>query len=110
MYFSKLAIAVVGLSMSIAAQSPQRPRYVVFCPSEMQTYRNPFPLSASVELTSTTLLSRRIDWTKLTPPTEFRPHNLTGLDTMKGSLPFTTPQYGCVLVHVDEKGRFHVGF
>src|SRR5262249_8867007 len=113
MYFSKLAIAVVGLSMSIAAQTPQRPRYVMACPSELKTYRtsrNPFLRSASVEPTSTTLLNSRLDWTKLTPPAEFHPHNLTGLDTMRVNLHFTTPPYGCVLVHMDEKGRIHGWF
>jgi hypothetical protein len=107
MHFPRLAIAVVAVSMSVVAQTPQRSSYAYFCPSELNMHRNPFLRSASFEPSSSTLLHSRMDWRKLTPPREFRPHDLTALDTMGVNLHFITSPFGCVLVHIDEKGRIH---
>jgi hypothetical protein len=107
MHFSRLAIAVVAVSMSVVAQAPQWSGYGYLCPSELKTYRNLFLRGASVHPASTTLLHCRVDWTRLTPPPEFRPHDLTALDTMGVNPHFTTHLGVCSSIRTSQ--RHHLG-
>jgi hypothetical protein len=72
MYFPKLAIAVVAVSMSVAAQTPQQHGQVYLCERESE-YKSLFPRPVLVELQSTPLQTG-IDLTKVISPPEFRPN------------------------------------
>jgi hypothetical protein len=75
MYFPKLAIAVLAVSMSVAAQTPQRhgEAYLWYLCERESQYKNLFPRPVVVELQSTPLQTE-IDLTKVISPPEFRPN------------------------------------
>jgi hypothetical protein len=72
MSFPKLAIAVLAVSMSVAAQTPQQHGQAYLCEPESE-YKNLFPRPVVVELQSTPLQTG-IDLTKVISPPEFRPN------------------------------------
>ena len=106
MYFPKLAIAVLAVSMSVAAQTPQQhgQAYLWYCEPESK-YKNLFPRPVVVELQ--TPLQNGIDLTKLISPPEFRP-NGNGLkiaDKMLISLqPPLSPSEACQRIRA---GQIH---
>lgn len=107
MHFSRLAIGVVAVSMTLAAQTPLRSGDAYFCPQKPK-YKNPFPHAGLAQ--STALVRARIDLTKVIPPAEFQAHHITLVDmTGIGFKPAVSPPDGCQLIHIDEKGRIHGG-
>jgi hypothetical protein len=108
MYFSRLAIAVAAVSMSVVAQTPRHSEYLLFCPSQ-KPYRNPFVRTVVDESLSNTLLKPRVDMKNVIPPPEFRRHALLSDTTDSHSATFTLwgPPEGCQLIHIDEKGQIH---
>ena len=107
MRFSRLAIAVVAVSGSLIAQTPQRSGFAYLCESR-PTYENPFPRSVVLKQQSTSLLQNGIDLTKIIPPPEFQRHGLTVIHLREASQqPSLWPIEGCQLIHIDEKDRIH---
>jgi hypothetical protein len=105
MHFSRLAIGVVAVSMTLAAQTPQRSGNAYFCPQKPR-YENPFPHAVLAQ--STALLRAGIDLTKVIPPAEFQAHHFTSGDmTVIGFKPALSPPDGCFLIHIDEKRNIH---
>ena len=74
MYFPKLAIAVLAVSVSVAAQTPQQHGdvYLWYLCQRESEHKNLFPRPVEVELQSTPLQTG-IDLTKVISPPEFRP-------------------------------------
>lgn len=74
MYFPKLAIAVLAVSMSVAAQTPQQHDdvYLWYLCQRESEYKNLFPRPVVVELQSKSFQTG-IDLTKVISPPEFRP-------------------------------------
>jgi hypothetical protein len=74
MYFPKLAIAVLAVSMSVAAQTPQQhgQAYLWYLCERESEYKNLFPRPVVVGSQSTPLQTG-IDFTKVISPPEFRP-------------------------------------
>jgi len=75
MYFPKLAIAVLAVPVSVAAQTPQQHGdvYLWYLCQRESEYKNLFPRPVVVELRSTPIQTG-IDFTKVISPPEFRPH------------------------------------
>jgi hypothetical protein len=107
MHFLRLAIGVAAVSMTLAAQTPQRSGDAYFCPQKPK-YQNPF--SHAVLAPSTAFLRAGIDLTKVIPPAEFQAHHITSVDmTEIGFKPTLSPPDGCFLIHIDGKGRIRGG-
>lgn len=108
MCFSRLAIVAVVVSMSVAAQTPQKGVYAYLCEPEFK-YQDPFPHPAAISQQSTPYqYETGIDWAELISPPEFRPHGLTAANKTRISpQPPRWPPEGCHLIHIDEKGEFH---
>jgi len=107
MYLPKLAIAVLAVSMSVAAQTPQQHGdvYLWYLCQRESEYKNLFPRPVVVELQSTPLQTG-IDLTKVISPPEFRPdRNALKLDKTLISLqPPVSPSEPCQRVRV---GQIH---
>ena len=74
MYFPKLAIAGLAVSMSVAAQAPEQHGdvYLWYLCQRESEYKNLFPRPVMVELQSMPARTE-IDFTKVISPSEFRP-------------------------------------
>jgi hypothetical protein len=102
MYFPKRAIAVLAVSMSVAAQTPQQHGQAYLCERKSK-YENLFPRPVVFELQSTPLQTG-IDLTKVISPPEFR-HGLNIADkTLVNLQPPVTPSEPCQLIRL---GQIH---
>jgi len=108
MYFTKLAIAVLAVSMSVAAQTPQQHGdvYLWYLCQREPEYKTLFPRPVVVELQSAPLQTG-IDLTKVISPPEFRP-NGNGLKIADKTLivpqPPLSPSEPCQLI---QTGAIH---
>ena len=105
MYFSRLAIAVGAVSISVVAQTPRHSEYLLFCPHQ-KPYTNPFIQNAMDEYQSNSFVKNRFDMKNVIPPPEFRHHPALLLDETGSPMPWGPPE-GCQLLHFDEKGNIH---
>ena len=107
MNFSRLAIAVAVLSMSVVAQTPRHSEYLLFCPSQTP-HRNPFIRDVEDE-SPYIVLKSHVDLKNLITPAEFQCHVLLSDTTKSHSSTFRLwrPPEGCELIHINEKGQIH---
>ena len=110
-HFVKLTIAVVAVSMSVAAQTRQHHGNVNLCVPEWK-YKNPFQNTALIGQQSIPLQAG-IDFTKMHPPLEFRHNRLIEARAVGPRTSFWPPEpplsaiEGCDVTHTDVPRSIH---
>lgn len=109
-YLSRVAVALITLSIGAVAQTPHGNAY--FC-SLIPKEKNPFLNMIAIEHHPSTTPQNGIDWTRVLPPSEFSRHRLIEPKAVSPRTSFwpqeppSRPAEGCEFTHTNVQRSIH---